>query len=761
MQLVNKQVKDPKPGITLYDDMKERMTGIDEVKEKFGVPLERVVDILAVMGDATDNIPGVRGVGEKTAPKLIAEHGSVEEIYAALDKLEARWRKLFEAGRESALLCKKLATIKTDVPLEFSPDALRPGEPKRDRLIAFFKEFEFGRLLDQWEGPDRIKTRAISFDRYRLVLTSDDLVALVEELLQAGTFAVDTETDSPDPMRARLLGISACAAPGEGRYIPIAHSYLGCPPQLPIDDVIGALRPILGDPAKRVVAQNAGYDELVLERHGASIANIAFDTMLAAYLVQPDKGPFNLETISREHLGHEKIAYEDIAGSGKAQVSFEQIQVERVRDKTCEDVDVTLRAMEPLAAKLRSDGLERLMNEVELPLVRVLVDMERAGVRVDAGFLKSLSTEFAARIRELQKACHDAAGQEFNIDSPKQLEQILYEKLKLPTGRRTKTGFSTDESELERLAPMHPLPRAVLDHRALRVLKSTFVDALPQMINPETGRVHTSYNQAVAATGRLSSSDPNLQNIPIRTDEGRRIRRAFVPDPGRVFISGDYSQVELRILAHMSDDPGLVRAFRQEMDVHRSTAAEVFGVPPEQVTDEQRSRAKAINFGIIYGMSGFGLAQRLSIDQKTAQDYIRTYFLRYQGVKAFIDRTLKEGEQRGYVSTLFGRRRYVSLRTTNRVMRAPQERIAVNAPIQGTAADLMKMAMINVGRRFRADKLQSRMILQVHDELVVEAPEAEAERAAAALSEEMEGVHPMKVRLRVDVSHGPNWAELK
>jgi len=760
-QLVNKRLKDPKPGITIYDDMKERMLGIDEVKEKMGVPPERVIDLLAIMGDSTDNIPGVRGIGEKSAPKIINDLGSVEDIYASLDKVEPRWRKLFEAGRESAFLSKKLATIKTDVALDFSPDALRPGTPNRDRLIAFLKEFEFNRLLDAWQGPDRPKERRLTFGKYRLVLTAADLDALVDEMSRAERIAIDTETDAPDPMKARLIGVSVCVAPGEARYIPIAHRYLGCPEQLPLETVLAKLGPVLADPAKRFVAHNAGYDLVVLERLGATVATLAFDTMLGAYLVNPDKGPFNLENVSREWLSHEKIAYEDIAGRGKAQVTFDQVAVDRVRDKSCEDVDVTLQALGPIAERLRSDGLDRLLADLELPLVRVLVDMERAGVRIDAAFLKSVSKDFGARIRDLQQKCAEFAGQEFNPDSPKQLEQILYDKLKLPTGRKTKTGFSTDEGELERLAPMHDLPRAVLDHRALRVLKGTFVDALPAMINAETGRVHTSYNQAVAATGRLSSSDPNLQNIPIRTEEGRKIRRAFVPDPGCVLISADYSQVELRILAHMSGDERLVKAFREDADVHRATAAEVFGVPPEQVSDEQRSRAKAINFGIIYGMSGFGLAQRLTIDQKTAQDYIKLYFLRYQGVRAFIDRTLKEGADRGYVSTLFGRRRYVNLRSSDRMTRAPQERIAINAPIQGTAADLMKVAMINAWKRYRAERMRSRLILQVHDELVVEAPEAEADRAAGVVREEMERVHPMCVPLKVDVSTGMNWAEMK
>ncbi|MBI2932751.1 MAG: DNA polymerase I [Planctomycetes bacterium] len=760
-QLVTKQVNDPAPGIILYDDMKDKLLGIDEVKAKMLVPPERVVDVLALQGDATDNIPGVRGIGEKTAPKLVAEHGGVEDLLGSLDRVEPRVRRLLEQGREDAVLSKRLATIRTDVALEFSPEALRPGEPQRDRLIAFFREFEFSKLLDFWEGPDRAKQRAISFEKYRLVLTPQELDALVRELEDADLLALDTETDSPDPTRARLVGISVCARPGEARYIPTGHVYLGAPKQLPLGDVVARLRPILGDAKMRVVAQNAAFDLLMLERHGVEVANLAFDTMLGAYLVNPDRGPFNLESLSREFLSHEKITFEDLAGRGKAKLTFAEIACDRVRDKSCEDVDVTLQLVPILDERLRRDGLMDLMERIELPLVRVLVDMERAGVGIDAEFLKALSGEFAGRIRTLQAGVYELAGEEFNPDSPKQLQRILFEKLRLEPGRRTQTGFSTDEAVLEKLAADHPLPAAILALRQLKKLKGTYVDALPQMINPETGRVHTSYNQAVAATGRLSSSEPNLQNIPIRTEEGRKIRRAFVPKPGHVLIAADYSQLELRILAHLTGDPGLVRAFKEDRDVHRATAAEVFGTTPDQVTDEMRGRAKAINFGIVYGMSGFGLAQRLKIDQKTAQEYIELYFRRYHGVKEFIERTLKEAEQRGYVSTLFGRRRYVQLATKNRIVRAPQERIAINAPIQGTAADLMKIAMINVWNRYRRERLASKMILQVHDELVVEAPRKEADRAQAILQEEMERVHPMRVPLKVDVSRGPNWADLE
>lgn len=762
MQLVTKELDDSRPGIVIYDDMKERMYGIKEVVDRFGVPPARVADVLALMGDVTDNIPGVRGIGEKTASKLIAQYGGVEEIYRGLDRVEPRWRKILEPERRNAEISKDLATIRIDVPVPLEPEAMTPGEPDLQRLIPFLTDLEFSKLLDAFQGADRVRQRALTTEQYGTILKEEDLQAVWDSLAREETIALDVETSGPDPMRAELVGVSLCAAPGKGFYIPLGHRYLGAPAQLDRSVVLRGLQKLVGDPRKRIVGQNIGFDALVLERCGVTIANIAFDTMLAAYLVNPDRGPFNLESLSREYLGHEKISFEDVAGRGKGQLTFDQIDVERVSRKACEDVDVTLRLVPILEERLRRDGLLKLLQEMEVPLVRVLLDMERIGVRIDAEFLRRLSSEMAARSREIQKEIFAIAGEEFNVDSPKQLQRILFEKLKLSPGKRTKTGLSTDESVLARLAPEHPLPAKILQHRQLNKLRGTYVDALPQLIHPDTGRVHTSYNQAVAATGRLSSSDPNLQNIPIRTEEGRKIRRAFVPEPDHLLISADYSQLELRILAHMSEDPGLVGAFREDRDVHRATAAEVFGLPPEQVPDELRSRAKAINFGIIYGMSAFGLAQRLRIDQKTAQEYINLYFGRYRRVKEFLDRVLEQGEKLGYVTTLFGRRRYVpQLASKNWQIRGQEERVAINAPIQGTAADIMKIAMINVWNRYRNEGFSAKMILQVHDELVIEAPEREADRAAEVVRAEMERALEMRVPLKVDVSRGRNWADLE
>jgi DNA polymerase-1 len=557
-------------------------------------------------------------------------------------------------------------------------------------------------------------------------------------------------------MRARIVGISLCAREGEAVYIPVGHSYLGMPAQLPLETVLAALRPALSDPKIRKVGQNATYDAQILRRHKAEVTPIGFDTMVGAYLIDPDRGPFDLKTLSKKWLAHDMIHYEDVAGKGKGQVGFEEVPVELARDYSCGDADVTLRLTPMLEKKVRDDGMGRLLDEIELPLLDVLLELEGNGVRIDAAHFASLSRDFERKMTEAVKEAFRVAGEEFNLDSPKQLQHVLFEKLKLNPGKRTKTGFSTDVSVLEKLAPEHPLPAKILEYRQLAKLKSTYIDALPALVNPDTGRIHTSYNQAVAATGRLSSSDPNLQNIPVRTAEGRLIRKGFVPEPGRLLVGADYSQVELRILAHMTGDPLLLRAFREGKDIHAATALELFG----SSDDEQRRRAKAINFGIVYGMSGFGLAQRLGIDQKKAQEFIDLYFSRHPNVKGWLDGTIEAARATGYVKTMFDRRRYTpDLKSQNRIISGAAERVAVNAPIQGTAADLMKMAMIRVSRRLKGTG--ALLILQVHDELVLEAPEGRAAEAAKIVREEMENVHPLSVPLKVDVSRGATWADME
>ena len=761
-QLVTKNRGDERPGIILFDDMKEQWTGLDEVKAKFGVPPERVIDVLGLMGDSTDNIPGVRGIGEKTAAKIVAAHGSIPEIYSRLDRVEERWRRLLEKDRAGAELSRRLATIKRDVPLPLEVEELKPGEPDRAKLAEFFRSLEFTKLLDQLGEPPAAERRTLSYAGYRSVMTAEDLEATLKELKPARTIALDLETTSSDPMRAAIVGITLCVREGESRYIPVGHTYLGAPKQIPLKRALVALKPILQDPERSIVGQNIKYDALVLRRNGIEIAAIGFDTMVAAYLVNPDRGPHNLATICREYLGHDMILFEDVVGKGAKQTTFDQVPVDQARDYSGEDADVVVRLLPILRDRLAKDGMAGLMGDVEIPLIRVLLDMEAAGVRIDAAALKRMSSEFAGRMRASLKEIHAIAGEEFNVESPKQLQRILFEKLALTPGRRTKTGLSTDVAVLEKLAAEHPLPEKILQYRQLAKLKGTYIDALPGMIHPETGRVHTSYNQAIAATGRLSSSDPNLQNIPIRTAEGKLIRTAFVPDPGCVYVSADYSQVELRVMAHLADDPRMKRAFLENRDIHRATAAEVFEVEPDDVTDDQRRRAKEINFGVLYGMSAGGLAQRLHLDYKTAQEFIARYFERYAKVKEFIDRSLEEARRTGFVATALGRRRYVpELASQNRMIRGPAERIAVNAPIQGTAADIMKLAMIRVWRRLEKERLRTRMILQVHDELVLETPEREEDASAALLREEMEGAFPLSVPLKVNLARGRNWSELE
>jgi DNA polymerase-1 len=754
-QLVTKKAGEDQPGITIYDDMKERMIGIGQVVEKFGVPPAQVVDVLALTGDTSDNIPGVRGIGPKFAAELIGEFGSVETLMASIGKTKPRFRGALELGRADAALSKKLATIRCDLDVRFDPAKLAVRPPDRERLGALFRELEFGKFLQELDA-DAPPQRTISSEKYRLILTREALDALMAELNASTMFAVDLETTSVDPMQAVIVGISVCAKEGEAAYIPVGHAYLGVPAQLPLDQVLSALRGPLTRPSIRKVGQNAPYDALLLHRHGVDVAPISFDTMVGAYLIDPDRGPFDLKSLAKKWLSHDMIHYEEVAGKGKSQVTFDAVPVEQARDYSGGDSDVTLRLAPMLEKRVRDDGMGALLDKIELPLLGVLIELEGNGVKIDAAHFASLSRDFEKKMTAAMTEAYKLADGEFNLDSPKQLQHILFEKLQLNPGKRTKTGFSTDVSVLEKLAGEHPLPAKILEYRQLAKLKGTYIDALPALVNPQTGRIHTSYNQAVAATGRLSSSDPNLQNIPVRTAEGRLIRKGFVPEPGRVLVGADYSQVELRILAHVSGDPRLQQAFREGKDIHAATAQELFG----SADDEQRRKAKAINFGIIYGMSGFGLSQRLNIDQKKAQEFIDLYFSRYPSVKGWLDGTIEEARKTGFVKTMFDRRRYTpDLKSQNRIISGAAERVAVNAPIQGSAADLMKLAMIRVSRRLRDSG--TLMILQVHDELVLEAPEKLAEEATKIVREEMENVHPLSVPLRVDVSRGANWADME
>ncbi len=592
------------------------------------------------------------------------------------------------------------------------------------------------------------------------VLEEQDFQDLVSVLSSSEEFCFDTETTSLDPMQAELVGISFAVQPHQAYYLPLGHSYPGAPKQISLDHALGALKPIMENPAIRKIGQNIKYDLLVLGHYGLQVKGISFDTMIASYLLNPGKPSHGMDALALEYLNYKTITYAEVTGSGKKQIGFADVDVQTATRYSGEDADITLRLKQTLAPLLREQNLERLFLDMEMPLMEVLVDMERIGVKINADFLKLMSEKLGIEIAGIEKTIYELAGTEFNINSPKQLAEILFVKLGLTPTKKTKTGFSTNVDVLEELAAVHPLPAEILKYRTLSKLKSTYIDALPLMINPKTGRLHTSLNQTVTATGRLSSSDPNLQNIPIRTEVGREIRQAFIAERGASLLSADYSQIELRVLAHMSGDPALIQTFQNDEDVHTRTASEIFGLTPEEITPEMRRKAKAVNFGIIYGISAFGLAQDIGVSNAEAKRYIDNYFARYPKVREFIDKTIEDAKTNGYVSTLFGRRRFIpELSSSSVAVRNFGERMAINTPIQGTAADLIKLAMINIQKRLARENLESKMILQVHDELVFEVPDQEIDTMKKLVKEEMEGVLTLSVPIRVDMGVGKNWDE--
>jgi DNA polymerase-1 len=761
MQIVTKRASDPGPGILLYDDRSERRIGIDEVVQKFGVPPPLVADVLALMGDSSDNVPGVRGIGPKTAGPLVARFGPVENIYAQLDRVEpARVRALLERGRAQAELSKKLVTVRRDVPIRFTLDDLARREPDEAALREIFTELDFAGLMREAE-PAEPRGGTVEYARYRLITDPAEFARAARRYAGADLLAVDVETDSTDTMRARLVGLSLSAGEGDGVYIPLAHSYTGAPAQIPLAEVRRVLGPVLADARVPKTGQNIKFDLVVLRRHGFDLRGIVFDTMLAAYVLDPE-APKSLDHLARKYLGLTTVRYEDVTGRGKSQVTFDRVPVERARDYAAEDAEIAWRLTRALRAEVDREGLSRLLDEIEIPLVEVLATMEMAGVQIDTEALERLSVHMEQRIALLRAQAHRQAGGEFNLDSPKQLREVLFRRLGLRPGRQTKSGFSTDVRELERLAAEHALPRTILEYRALAKLKSTYMDALAKMAHPETGRVHTTYNQAVTATGRLSSSEPNLQNVPVRTEAGRAIRAAIVAPRGRRLVCADYSQIELRVLAHVCGDPGLRQAFAEDRDIHAATASEIFGVPPQEVTPEQRRKAKEVNFGIVYGLGAFGLAQRLGISQTEAQAITDRYFKRFPKVREYRERVLEEARRAGMVRTLLGRRRFVrDVASRNESVRRRAEREAVNTPIQGGAADIMKVAMIRVARALAKEDLDAVPILQVHDELVVECAAGAADTVAEILRSEMESAVRLEVPLKVDVRAGRNWAECK
>ena len=758
--------------VTLVNTMTDTVLDRQGVVDKFGVPPELIIDYLALIGDKADNIPGVPGVGEKTALAMLQNLGGLDSIFGDLEQvreLEFRGAKKMPEKlaehEEQARLSYQLATIKTDVPLDMAAAELRNGEPDQQQLLDWFRQCEFKtwteELLKEDSAPQQIDSPEVEKD-YQVVLDLEQFKGWLKRLEDAELFAFDTETTSLDYMQADVVGISFSVQAHEAAYVPLAHDYLGAPAQLDRREVLDALKPLLEDPTKAKLGQNLKYDMSVLANQGIAMRGIEFDTMLESYVLDSTATRHDMDSLALKYLGEKTIHFEEIAGKGAGQLTFNQIALEQAAPYAAEDADITWRLHQTLWGKIqRESGLDKVLKTIEIPLIPVLSRIERNGVKVDAERLRKQSSQLGERLAELQTQAFEMAGEEFNLASPKQLGYILFEKLQIPVQKKTAKGApSTKEEVLQELALDYPLPKLLLEHRSLSKLKATYTDKLPALVNPVSGRIHTSYHQAVTATGRLSSSDPNLQNIPVRTAEGRRIRQAFVASPGCKIVAADYSQIELRIMAHLSGDKGLRDAFAKGLDVHRATAAEVFDVDVEKVTDEQRRSAKAINFGLIYGMSAFGLARQLKIGRNQAQEYIDLYFERYPGVQAYMDRIRQTAAEKGYVETLLGRRLYLpEIKSSNGMRRQAAERTAINAPMQGTAADIIKLAMIAVDQWLTTEVLRSKMIMQVHDELVLEVPENELNIIEVGLNEHMANAVKLEVPLIVDVGIGDNWDE--
>jgi DNA polymerase I len=755
--------------ISLINTMNNQWLDEAGVIEKFGVPANRIIDYLALMGDTSDNIPGIPKVGPKTAAKWINEYGSLDGVIARAGEIKGKVGESLREHIDAIPLSKELVTIRCDVPLHESPEELVRVEQDVDTLREMLSHFEFKSWLKQLQGGTVSSAQQVVEDdtpppaaelKVETILSETDFNRWLAVLSKAELFAFDTETTSLDYTKALIVGVSFAVEAGHAAYVPVAHQYPGAPEQLSRQWVLDQLKPLLESDAVFKVGQNLKYDANVLANHGVHMRGIKHDTMLQSYVFNSTATRHNMDALAEKYLGQQTIHYEALAGKGAKQICFDQVAIELAAPYAAEDADVTLRLHQQLFKKLSAiERLQTVYETIEMPLVPVLARMEQGGVLVDAEMLLKQSHELAGKIQVLETQAHQVAGQPFNLGSPKQIQEILYDKLGLPVLKKTPKGQpSTAETVMQELAIDFPLPRLILEHRSLSKLKSTYTDKLPKQINPVTGRVHTSYHQAVAATGRLSSSDPNLQNIPVRTEEGRRIRQAFVAEPGHTVLAADYSQIELRIMAHLSQDAGLLQAFKDGLDVHKATAAEVFGVPLEQVEDHQRRSAKAINFGLIYGMSAFGLAKQLDIDRGSAQGYIDLYFDRYPGVKKYMDETRELAREQGYIETLFGRRLYLpDINAKNGQLRQYAERTAINAPMQGTAADIIKLAMLSVDGWLQAEKPPVRMVMQVHDELVFEVEAAYVEQATTSIRQKMGAAACLDVPLIVDVGTGENW----
>ena len=757
-------------GVKLRDTLKDTLLDARGVEEKFGVPPERIVDLLALTGDSSDNIPGIPGVGPKTAVKWLKEYQSLDKIVANADRIKGKVGERLRENLEALELSRQLVTLDCHVSLEYSPNDLKPGQPDRSVLKEIYRRYELHSLLQRLED-DREKANRASASRnqqqaggreYETVLDRERFETWIKRLEGAELFAFDTETDSLDYLQAAIVGVSFAVESHRAAYVPLGHSYPGAPDQLDRNQILERLRPLLEDPRRGKVGQNLKFDLHVLRRADIELAGIRHDTMLESYVWDSSATRHDMDSLARLYLGEDTVRFEDVAGKGAKMLTFDQVPLEQAGPYAAEDADITLRLHHTLWGKLSAiQPLADLYRTIELPLVPVLARMEHTGVRVDVEALRKQSQEIAKRLLEIEERAHAEAGQPFNLGSTKQLQEILYERLGLPVTRKTPKGApSTAEDVLQELALDYPLPKLILEHRGLAKLRSTYTDKLPQQIHSNTGRVHTSYHQAVAVTGRLSSSDPNLQNIPIRSPEGRRIRQAFIPEPDYKILAADYSQVELRIMAHLSGDEGLLGAFEQGEDIHRATAGEIFDLPLELVGGEQRRAAKAINFGLIYGMSAFGLARQLGIERGRAQDYVERYFSRYPAVRDYMERTRRQAREQGFVETVYGRRLYLpDIKSSNNPRRQGAERAAINAPMQGTAADIIKLAMIAVDHWLMQSRPPVRMIMQVHDELVFEVREDFIDQASGKIRQLMAGAAQLTVPLEVDIGVGDNWDE--
>jgi len=751
------------PGVTLINTMSDQLTDRQGVIDKFGVPPERIVDYLALVGDSVDNIPGIQGCGPKTAAKWLSEYGSLDELMARADEVKGKIGERLREGLGQLPMARELATIRTDCAPEIGLEQLQPQQPDPDSLRPLYERLESSRLLASLQDatPADPPPKAAATRKYETILTKPALQHWLKQLREAVLFSFDTETTGLDVLSAELVGLSFAVSAGEAAYIPVAHKYVGAPEQLERDWVLAQFKPLLEDPKRAKLGQNLKFDMGILARYDIALAGIAHDSMLESYVLDSTATRHDMDSLARHYLKLATTSYEDLTGKGSKQIGFAEVDIGQAAHYAAEDADVTLRLHQLLWPRLEKlPGLASLYREIEMPLVPVLSRMERTGVRIDSGMLAKQSRELGKRLEQLEGQAHELAGHPFNLGSPKQIGEIFFNELGMPVKEKTPKGQpSTSESVLQALADEgFELPRVILEHRGLAKLKSTYLDKLPEMVSTVTGRLHTSYHQAVAATGRLSSSDPNLQNIPIRTEEGRRIRRAFVADPDWIMLAADYSQIELRIMAHLSGDAGLLAAFAEGKDIHRATAAEVFGVSLDQVSGEQRRSAKAINFGLIYGMSAFGLARQLGIERKAAQEYVNLYFERYPGVQEFMERTRAEARELGYVETLFGRRLYLpDIKSRNGQLRAAAERTAINAPMQGTAADIIKRAMIAIDGWLQQETPSVRMLMQVHDELVFELKPSVRPQAEERIRELMQGAARLKVPLLVDVGVGDNW----